>query len=428
MREGWRGCALALTAAVLLAGTLESRAQMLARPRWAGSGMRTEHWWQNAVLYAVQPGETAGDTRSPLEQLTARLGDLEALGIDAILLRGVDAAAEPGQATTASASPLSAKYGSVEEFDRLLTEASRRRLRILVEVRPGPTDALIGRARFWLSRGVTGLYLRSGPYLSSGPAQAPVVGTSQAEVLALRSVLRGFVGERVLLGDAPDSAGADTARDAGGAATPDLLLTPLRGLGGADGSWLDLQVLRQSLDALARPGRGERVSEVAETQHGGVAKARARTTVLLSARGGVLLGVEDLGAAATPLQPGAATKAAAGTAPAPDPLFTWTNRMVGLHRGNATMRDGAQTVLDRDADGALVMVWRGGGVRPQVLVEIVNLTGKPLAFSLVDDVARLRLRGSFLRTVLRSDNGMGAMPLRAVALPAYGVYLGELGR
>jgi hypothetical protein len=39
---------------------------------------------------------------------------------------------------------------------------------------------------------------------------------------------------------------------------------------------------------------------------------------------------------------------------------------------------------------------------------------------------KLHLRGSFLRTVLRSDNGMGTMNLESMTLPPYIAYIGEL--
>ncbi len=91
------------------------------------------------------------------------------------------------------------------------------------------------------------------------------------------------------------------------------------------------------------------------------------------------------------------------------------------------MRSGEMILLDHDAEGALVWVRqsRGGGAP---IVAICNVTDKPLRLSLVTDIQRLKLRGSFLRTVARSDGGMGAMPLREIVLPPFGVYAGELSR
>lgn len=146
-----------------------------------------------------------------------------------------------------------------------------------------------------------------------------------------------------------------------------------------------------------------------------VASSRVLATALLGSGGAVLLRADDL------------DMAHAASGPTESSVFNWYRQWSGLHRGNATMRSGADTLLDHDAEGALVWVRtsHGGGLP---VVAICNTTDKPLRLSLVNEIQRLGLRGSFLRTVARSDNGMGAMPLRDVVLPAFGVYVGELSR
>jgi alpha-glucosidase len=59
-------------------------------------------------------------------------------------------------------------------------------------------------------------------------------------------------------------------------------------------------------------------------------------------------------------------------------------------------------------------------------VIVCNLTAKPVQLSLKTDLARLHLRGSFLRTVLRSDNGMGTMHLESMTIAPYTAYIGQL--
>ena len=54
------------------------------------------------------------------------------------------------------------------------------------------------------------------------------------------------------------------------------------------------------------------------------------------------------------------------------------------------------------------------------------MTGKPVTLSLRADMADLHLKGSFLKTVARSDEGMGGMSLETVTVAPYGVYVGEL--
>jgi len=46
--------------------------------------------------------------------------------------------------------------------------------------------------------------------------------------------------------------------------------------------------------------------------------------------------------------------------------------------------------------------------------------------SLKNDMQKLHLRGNFLRTVIRSDKGMGPMTLDSMTIPAFAVYIGEL--
>ncbi len=61
-----------------------------------------------------------------------------------------------------------------------------------------------------------------------------------------------------------------------------------------------------------------------------------------------------------------------------------------------------------------------------ILVILCNLSGQPAHLSIKTDTMKLHLRGSFLRTVLRSDNGMGTMHLESMTLPPYAAYIGAL--
>ncbi len=223
-----------------------------------------------------------------------------------------------------------------------------------------------------------------------------------AEIRGLREVLRGYVGERILI--------AGSRADAGrGQADMVQVLLPPVSAGAAS--------MRAAMErARAMMGAGAPVPLLGvESLSSDPAYARVLATVLLGSGGAALLRVDDLDLAH------ASDSVAGGS------VFAWSRQWSGLHRGSAIQRSGTDTLLNRDADGALVWVRqaRDGGAP---VVAICNVTDRPLRMSLVDDFLKLGLRGSFLRTVARSDGGMGAMPLRAVELPAYGVYVGELGR
>ncbi len=385
----------------------------------------------------VEVSAESAEAGTVLGRTRLQLGDLQTLGTDAILLRGMDA----GAAGSGSEPQLAENYGTMDEFDQLMREASGRRMRLMVELPAGLTgDALLADARFWLNRGVSGLSLQAD---AGRPADV---------VHGLRGVLHGYVGERVLAAEAAD--GSAAARGGDG---PDLVFTVLRGFG-AGAQTTDVAAVRAAIEGARRGGAGVSVAAIeskAPAVKGGEAKARA--TALLTVRGSVALRAQDVGvgpeeqarmqaaereaaekraveaatspaAASNARRAAAARKAAAATAlelPG-DATFAWYQRMIGMHRGSAAMLGGEQTMVNEDDKGALVAVWQGRGGQP--LVAVVNLHAEPCTMSLAEDFARLKLRGVFLRAVARTDTGMGAMPLGRVSLPGYGVYVGQLGR
>ncbi len=439
------------------------QAQVLARPGWAGSGLTVTQWWHNAVLFEVvaEPSSQAGTL---LPRLTGELDDLQVLGVDAVLLRGIDGAPTSASLEQGRVAPA---YGTLEQFDGLLAEASRRRVRVLVEVPPTLQQAdLAAAARFWLSRGVSGLFLAGGesePAASgsapgptqanspAGPAVSAGTGYSGIKATLLRSVLHGYVGDRILIAEA----GSQTAPAAGG---PEMVLRSIRGFG--PGQAVDVASVRSSLSD-ARAGAGSRGNSVSVVQLDPAVAAvtgdaaKARVAVLAMVAGGIALREGETGAgpeaqaADAKLAQAAKDQAALAAATSPagvgnvkraiarreagepprfagDAVFTWAERMIGLHRGSAAMLRGQQTLLNVDEQGAVVSVWRAQA--GPVLCEIVNLRNAPVELSLASGFADMHLRGSFLRPVARTDTGMGAMPLSRVKLPPYGVFVGELGR
>ena len=453
--------------ALISAGCTAARGQVLARPGWAGSGLTVTQWWRSAVIFAVDP-ENAGQAGALLLRLTGELDDLQVLGVDAMLLRGVDAAGTP---TSPEQGRVSAAYGSLEQFDALLEEASRRRVRVIVEV-PATLkeEDLAAAARFWLSRGVGGLFLGqvseppmspggtgagqgSSTDLAAGVANsgAAAAGYAGAKGALLRKLLHSYVGDRILVGEAA----TQTQAVAGG---PEMLLKTIRGFG--PGQVVDVAAVRTSVaDARAGAvGRSGPVSVVQLDPAGAAVSgdgAKARLAVLAMMPGGIALREGESGAgpgaeAASAKEAQAARDQAAlaqATSPAAvgnvkraiarreageppryagDGVFAWAERMIGLHRGSAAMLRGQQTLLNLDDKGAVVSVWREQA--GPVLCEIVNLRDTSTELSLTAGFADMRLRGSFLKPVARTDAGMGAVPLSRVKLPPYGVFVGELGR
>ncbi|HYZ37904.1 MAG TPA: alpha-amylase family glycosyl hydrolase, partial [Pseudonocardiaceae bacterium] len=107
-------------------------------------GPEDESWWRDAVFYQVYVRSFAdgnGDGIGDLEGLCSRLGYLELLGVDALWLtpfyrspmvdHGYDVS-DPRDVD-----PL---FGDLATFDRLLSDAHQRGLRLIIDVVPNHTS------------------------------------------------------------------------------------------------------------------------------------------------------------------------------------------------------------------------------------------------------------------------------------------------
>jgi Alpha amylase, catalytic domain len=426
-------------------------AQTLARPGWAGSGMSADPWWKHAVVYHVNPADVSPSEGGPLHGLTQRLDYLHSLGIDALLLT-------PIQPDTAHAQAIDPALGTVDDLDDLIHQASRRNIRVLLDLIPGIPD-LTTVARFWLNRGVAGLHL-------AGSANAAL------QLAELRKASASYLGQRVILGDldpsTPSSQKGTLTHNLDGA---QLLLDPRAGTV----PQLSASAIRPGIDAaqsLIQAGHSmpllitdgptytRSVRRYADGQHD-LAIAKVVATVLLTTGAasqvysGQELGVTAESPASTssraapnsnqsliqwdaPYSPakGPATTASPSDATPsvaledadPTSLLNWYRSLSGLHHGNPTINSGATITLNHDDQNVLAWIRKPQTVSPisPVLIVICNLSAQPVELSLKPDIERLHLRGTFLRTVLRSDTGRGPMHLEAMTLPPYTVYIGEL--
>jgi alpha-glucosidase len=469
-------------------------AQTLARPGWVGSGLTAQTWWKRAVLYEidVRGFASASDAGHPrpagLKGIAPHLDYLRSLGVDAILLTPLGSSAPASGSANSQPAPIDPVFGTLDDFDDLLLQASRQGIRILLEL-PQADPAL---ARFWLARGVAGFYI---PGSSSANADA---------VQVIRKLLPGFVGRRVLITDA-----APSATTSAGSAKPsinelvfdgDLLKLPtgaptetaaqVRTALDQSQALLRATTPVIATDAPALPRSlnrfGDRIaaeSAIARTASGRIAAeegmAKIIATVLLLNRSAALLYAgQELGlssptgaAVAMPWGPPparvvpdeppspaapagrppsdvylpynphkSAPAASAPKSPPPDPataagqdanpksLLNFYRQLSQLHRGTTALHDGEEILLNHDDQNALVWVRRppAPSLQRPAIVVVCNLSDKPVVLSLRADMARLRLRGSFLRTVLRSDDALGSMDLNSMTLLPFGVYIGEL--
>lgn len=471
----------AVCMSALLALCLSSRtpAQTLARPGWVGSGMTAQSWFRHAVLYRIETRSFAHSAADPdaapgtLKGITERLDYIRNLGIDAILLEPLTVVGD--------AAPISPTLGTVDDFDELSLQASKRNLRILLTLRD-PNAAL---ARYWLTRGVAGFYI---PGAVAAPALQPI-----------RKLLPTFVGQRILITDADLSAtGAPVKSPANelqlNSAIVKLPTPP------ATGSAAQLRGALEPSQNLQRAGAGvpmlatdnadvpRSASRFAPSDQGTEAAKLLGAVLLLSRAVPVVYAGQELGltaptggtaitipwgkappppadadaepvvqAAAPPPPPAppqaefsapekyvpyvAPVRPAKPAKPAPpdpasvagqeldaDSILSFYRQLIQLHHGRPSVRDGDEMLLNHDDANALVFVRKPAvpSVVAPPLVVVCNLADKPTGLSLKSEMTNLHLRGSFLRSVLHSESASVSMNLDAVALPAFGVYIGEL--
>jgi alpha-glucosidase len=417
-------------------------------------GQNSDPWWRRAVFYQVAegPASPAGEPTANAPQqaadykfIAARLDALHTLGIDALVV--------PMPALPSSLEP----DPSLDDFDELIHQASRRGIRVLATFpAPSVTADLPAIARFWLSRGVAGFRLVTPP--GTSPQFSEVI------VQTLRKITSSAVGQRIVLADFDPNASATpvpspatrqpsrTASNRRANRFGDPLNAQLQV--DSEFSHLDLPDAEKLRPLLAKSLLSQNIllDFYPQTTPPGSpdhypALARAISAILLTTHPAALIDASPnlvLQPDATPAPEAAPSPAAArpllavnrpaatplpATPPAPT-LTDWISKLSALHHGNATVRYGSVSVLDFDAQNALVWVIRpatNSALTPPVVVAC-NLSSAPLRLSLTSAVHSLNLRGSFLLTLLRSDQAMGPQDLDAVTLPPFAVYIGELHR
>src|SRR5918995_1278096 len=97
-----------------------------------------DDWWRNGIIYQIYPrsfADSDGDGTGDLEGIIDRLGYLTDLGVDAIWLSpiypspGLDVGYDVSDHTTVD--PL---FGTDEDFDRLVAQAHRRGVRVVLDL------------------------------------------------------------------------------------------------------------------------------------------------------------------------------------------------------------------------------------------------------------------------------------------------------
>jgi alpha-glucosidase len=104
----------------------------------AESAERERDWWKNAVIYEVYPRsfqDSNGDGVGDLNGITSRLDYLKALGVDAIWLTPVYPSPQVDFGYDISDyRSIDPEYGTLADFDRLVAEAKKRGIRVLMDM------------------------------------------------------------------------------------------------------------------------------------------------------------------------------------------------------------------------------------------------------------------------------------------------------
>ncbi len=411
--------ALCVACIVTLSASTLSPAQMLARPGWAGFGQKSEAWWKHSIVYEIDPH---GFAPEGLKGVAQRLDYIRSLGADAILLTHIAPDATHPQS-------LDPAIGTLDDLDSLSREASTRNMRILLDLGtpPAGTD-LNSLARLWLNRGLAGFRI-------ADPQQAD----------QLRKIAGSYIGERIVIGDLDPSANAHQQ--------PQLLLDPsLTKINQFNAATLRpaVEAIQSNSSALLLATDGPDIprsaARLGDGQHN-LEIAKVLAALLLTNRASSLIfyGQEIGLASATPMQWGTPITPSPAhsrkpAAPANDPisvaaqeadsssLLSWYRQLSTLHHSNQTLSSAPGILFNHDAQNVLAWVRRpeGASLRDPAIVVVCNLAAQPVHLSLKDDMQKIHLKGNFLRTILRSDSGMGPMSLDSMTIPPFTVYIGQL--
>jgi alpha-glucosidase len=98
----------------------------------------SQPWWQHAVIYEIYPRsfqDSDGDGTGDLKGITQRLDYLKALGVDAIWLAPMYSSPQVDFGYDISDfENVDPRYGTMADFDRLINEANRRHIRVILDM------------------------------------------------------------------------------------------------------------------------------------------------------------------------------------------------------------------------------------------------------------------------------------------------------
>ncbi|MGB7134576.1 MAG: alpha-glucosidase [Acidobacteriaceae bacterium] len=108
------------------------------RAQPTGAAHQNPNWWKNAVIYEIYPRsfqDSNGDGIGDLNGITSRLDYLKGLGIDAIWLTPIYPSPQVDFGYDISDYySIDSQYGTLADFDRLVSEARKRHIGIIMDL------------------------------------------------------------------------------------------------------------------------------------------------------------------------------------------------------------------------------------------------------------------------------------------------------
>ncbi len=99
---------------------------------------KSDPWWKHALIYEIYPRsfqDSNGDGVGDLNGITQRLDYLQSLGVDAIWLSPIYPSPQVDFGYDVSNyEAIDPQYGTMADFDRLVAEAKKRKIRIIMDM------------------------------------------------------------------------------------------------------------------------------------------------------------------------------------------------------------------------------------------------------------------------------------------------------
>jgi alpha-glucosidase len=122
---------------ILLFAALAGCAQQAAPPMPANPYAGSAEWWKHAVVYEIYPrsfGDSNNDGTGDLNGITAHLDYLKQLGVDAIWMTPMFPSPQVDFGYDVSDyRNVDPQYGTLEDFDRLVKEADKRGIKVILD-------------------------------------------------------------------------------------------------------------------------------------------------------------------------------------------------------------------------------------------------------------------------------------------------------